>query len=41
MNVFPVNAHAEPRSLSGDLFRTARKTLRAIGSEQSIEVGEY
>jgi len=40
MNVFLVNAHAEPRSFNGDLFRTAQNTRRAVESEQPIEVGE-
>jgi NAD(P)H dehydrogenase (quinone) len=31
MNVFIVNAHAEPRSFNGALFRTAQDTLRAAG----------
>jgi hypothetical protein len=41
MNVFLVNVHAEPRSFSGASVRTAQNTLRAIESEQPIEVGEY
>jgi hypothetical protein len=41
MNVFLVNARAEPRRFNGALFRTAQNTLHAVGSEQPIEVGEY
>jgi putative NADPH-quinone reductase len=41
MNVFLVNAHAEPRSFNCALFRTAQNTRRTIESEQPIEAAEY
>jgi NAD(P)H dehydrogenase (quinone) len=36
MNVFLVNAHAEPRSFNGALFRTAQDTLRAAGHAVTV-----
>ena len=31
MNVFLINAHAEPKSFNGAMFRTARETMAAAG----------
>ena len=36
MNVFLLNAHPEPRSFNGAMFRTAQKTLRAAGHAVSV-----
>ena len=36
MTVFLVNAHAEPRSFNGALFRTAQDTLRAAGHAVAV-----
>jgi NAD(P)H dehydrogenase (quinone) len=36
MNVFLVNAHAEPRSFNGALFRTAQDTLRAASHAVTV-----
>ena len=36
MNVFLLNAHPEPRSFNGAMFRTAQETLRAAGHAVSV-----
>ncbi|MGD0816072.1 MAG: NAD(P)H-dependent oxidoreductase [Verrucomicrobiota bacterium] len=36
MNVFLINAHAEPRSFNGALFRTAQETLCAAGHAVAV-----
>src|SRR6202142_1330282 len=36
MNVFLLNAHPEPRSFNGALFRTAQDTLRAAGHAVTV-----
>ena len=36
MNVFIVNAHAEPQSFNGALFRTAQEALRADGHAVTV-----
>ena len=36
MNVFLVNAHAEPKSFNGAMFRAAQETLRAAGHSVSV-----
>lgn len=38
MNVFIINAHAEPQSFNGAMFRTAQETMTAAG--YSVEVSD-
>ena len=38
MNVFIINAHAEPKSFNGAMFRTARETMSAAG--HSVQVSD-
>ncbi|MEI6034827.1 MAG: NAD(P)H-dependent oxidoreductase [Verrucomicrobiae bacterium] len=38
MNVFLINAHAEPKSFNGAMFRTAQEVLRAAG--HSVHVSD-
>jgi len=36
MNVFLINAHAEPQSFNGAMFRTAQATLRVAGHTVTV-----